>query len=807
MESHNLVSPFIGKGLPVYPQVDQVLRVTGSTAPGPVPIGVGSSAGPGQLLYLGFVQQAYPVTLQQRDREPCLIAEPAGQALTTGYYIGRLIGQYGGLPVFAAIAAAAATGGPGTGTLTVAGQDITHTPASISSVTTLDVDPTQGLYISSTGPGEAKILIRPADNTTSGVVTTIAQTFDGLKRFIGAVTGQPAGCQGIEVGNGPGAGGYVFYDNLGGTVRALTLTVPDVAAGNYNKLTFVSAPDPFCQLQALSTIGRPYFSVGYNNGLGGTTWNDGKWATVSGLTFCGGLYVSGSVTVASIPWSGVTSTPTTGTGYGIATIDNIPIGSITPSTGTFSTLTSANVSLTGGTINGTVIGGVTPAAGSFTSVTIDGNTLRLKDADNTNYWNILIGDNLTANRNFTLSLGNVGDVSLAVAGAASVSGSNTGDQNLSGYATLASPALTGVPTAPTAAGGTNTTQIATTAFVTTAVAAAVAGLLDFKGATDCSASPNYPAALKGDAYIVSVAGKIGGASGTSVDVGDWYIATADNAGGTEAGVGASWGHMEHNLVGALLSSNNLSDVASVSAALSNLGGTTVGQAMFTLVNPSAITFLRINADNSVTALDAASFRTAIGAGSGTGDVVGPASATDEAIARFDSTTGKLIQNSSATLSDAGAITAPFVQATSGLSALYTDVLNNVMPNVASFIHTTSATPIAGFGVQISYSLKSTTTSTRIAGDVSVSWVDPTDASRKVRIVHNVYDTAIRECMRMEASGTAAMLGFLGATAVPQQTGDVGAALVAYGLITSPVYSGGSVAASAIIARSMHLMGG
>lgn len=38
-------------------------------------------------------------------------------------------------------------------------------------------------------------------------------------------------------------------------------------------------------------------------------------------------------------------------------------------------------------------------------------------------------------------------------------------------APLASPTLTGVPAAPTAAGGTNTTQIATTAFVTTAVAA------------------------------------------------------------------------------------------------------------------------------------------------------------------------------------------------------------------------------------------------------------------------------------------------------------------------------------------------
>lgn len=41
-----------------------------------------------------------------------------------------------------------------------------------------------------------------------------------------------------------------------------------------------------------------------------------------------------------------------------------------------------------------------------------------------------------------------------------------------------------------------------------------------------------------------------------------------------------------------------------------------------------------------------------------GDVVGPASSTDNAITRFDSTTGKLIQNSSVTISDVGAIVAP-----------------------------------------------------------------------------------------------------------------------------------------------------
>jgi hypothetical protein len=50
----------------------------------------------------------------------------------------------------------------------------------------------------------------------------------------------------------------------------------------------------------------------------------------------------------------------------------------------------------------------------------------------------------------------------------------------------------------------------------------------------------------------------------------------------------------------------------------------------------------------------AEVRTNIGAG----DVVGPASATDNAIVRFDLTTGKLIQDSDVTLSDADAMTFP-----------------------------------------------------------------------------------------------------------------------------------------------------
>lgn len=59
----------------------------------------------------------------------------------------------------------------------------------------------------------------------------------------------------------------------------------------------------------------------------------------------------------------------------------------------------------------------------------------------------------------------------------------------------------------------------------------------------------------------------------------------------------------------------------------SLGATTVGSNLFTLTNPSAITFLRVNADNTVSALDAATFRTAIGAGTGNGTVTSVATGT------------------------------------------------------------------------------------------------------------------------------------------------------------------------------------
>lgn len=75
-----------------------------------------------------------------------------------------------------------------------------------------------------------------------------------------------------------------------------------------------------------------------------------------------------------------------------------------------------------------------------------------------------------------------------------------------------------------------------------------------------------------------------------------------------------------NVTGTVAVANGGSGATTASGARTNFGATTVGGNFFTLSNPSAITFVQVNADNTITTMDAATFRTAIGAGSGGGSV-------------------------------------------------------------------------------------------------------------------------------------------------------------------------------------------
>ncbi len=88
-------------------------------------------------------------------------------------------------------------------------------------------------------------------------------------------------------------------------------------------------------------------------------------------------------------------------------------------------------------------------------------------------------------------------------------------------APLASPAFTGTPTAPTAASGTNSAAIATTAFVTSAISNALASAMTYKGAAAAYSEITETSYKAGWCWIVSTAGEF---AGQNCEVGDMVVA-------------------------------------------------------------------------------------------------------------------------------------------------------------------------------------------------------------------------------------------------------------------------------------------
>lgn len=97
-------------------------------------------------------------------------------------------------------------------------------------------------------------------------------------------------------------------------------------------------------------------------------------------------------------------------------------------------------------------------------------------------------------------------------------------------------------------------------------------------------------------------------------------------------------------------------------------------------------------------------------------------------------------------------------------------------------HASTGTPAAGFGLDFHHRLESTTTASQDALQVRTTWVDATHATRKSRTIYSVFDTAQRDCVTMEASGSAAMIGFLGASASARLASpDLGTLATTFGL--------------------------
>ena len=422
-------------------------------------------------------------------------------------------------------------------------------------------------------------------------------------------------------------------------------------------------------------------------GLGTMAEQDADDVTITGGTISGVTLPATDITgTLGVPNGGTGASTLTGyvKGNGTAAMTasaTVPSTDIT-GLGTMSAQNSNSVSITGGSISGTTVGGYVP-----TTTTITAGT------------GLTGGGDLSANR--TLDIANT---TVTAAAYGSASKTLTATVNAQGQLTALADTNIAITNTQVSGLGTASTRDAGVALgVATLDAAgkvpvtelpdAVLGALSYQGTWDASTNtPTLTSSVgtKGYYYVVSVAGTTNLNGITDWLVGDWAVYN-----------GTAWQKVDNTdsvtsvntLTGAVvLTTTNINEGTNLyytdtRARASNSAGTGISYDSATgvitnsapdqtvvLTDGTAIdvtgTYPNFTINN--TAPDQTVVLTA-GTGistSGTypnftitntspsagGDVAGPSSATDNAVARFDTTTGKLIQNSLVIVDDTGSVT-------------------------------------------------------------------------------------------------------------------------------------------------------
>jgi hypothetical protein len=401
-----------------------------------------------------------------------------------------------------------------------------------------------------------------------------------------------------------------------------------------------------------------------------SNWNDdheltGTIPVANGGTGASTLtgYVKGNGTAAMTASATVPSTDITGLG-------------------TMSAQDANSVNITGGSITGTTVAGYVP-----TTTTITAGT------------GLTGGGDLSANR--TLSISNT---TVTAAAYGSSSKTLTATVNAQGQLTaladtniaIANTQVSGLGTASTKDAGVAlgvATLDAAGKVPVTELPDAVLGALSYQGTWDASTNtPTLTSSVgtKGYYYVVSVAGTTNLNGVTDWQIGDWavYNGTAwqkvDNTDsvtsvngftgavsltttnineGTNlyytdvrarAAISAGTGISYDNTTGVVTNAAPDQTVALTDGTAIDVTGTYPN---FTINNTAPDQTVVLTAGTGIsTSGTYPNFTITNTSPSAGGDVAGPSSATDNAVARFDTTTGKLIQNSLVIVDDTGSVT-------------------------------------------------------------------------------------------------------------------------------------------------------
>lgn len=151
----------------------------------------------------------------------------------------------------------------------------------------------------------------------------------------------------------------------------------------------------------------------------------------------------------------------------------------------------------------------------------------------------------------------------------------------------------------------------------------------------------------------------------------------------------------------------------------------------------------------------------------------------------------------------GNITPTSVAATGAVSATSTDGATTGVPDNLVVGHNTTGTAADGVGARVVMKAQTSTTPDSIAAMLEYSWATAAHATRKGRLKLQVVDAAaVRTVVTVSTDGAQGTLGFFGSGSVAQQSGDAGAALAAYNLMSgTPTFAGANVTGTVPLATS------